>query len=150
MSQQQSASPVEVVVNVNPVFGEWFEAEISPEMIQGKLMWITKQIRTVRQELVGADAAAMEARYAYEEQFDRCVEEALAAGAKSQAEAERVAKRLARPKRRAKDEADLQVKRLRDELEELYRAQLPATQSMNRIVMGEWQAEWATASQHGA
>lgn len=150
MSQQQSASPVEVVVNVNPVFGEWFEAEISPEMIQGKLMWITKQIRTVRQELVTADAAAMEARYAYEETYDKMIEEALAAGAKSQAEADRTAKRLARPQRRVKDEADLRVKGLRDELEELYRAQLPATQSMNRIVMGEWQAEWAAAGHQGA
>jgi len=150
MSQQQSASPVEVVVNVNPVFGEWFEAEITPEMIRGKLMWITKQIRTVRQELVAADAAAMEARYAYEEAYDKIVEESLAAGAKSQAEAERTAKRLSRPKRRAKDEADLQVKRLRDELDDLYKAQLPATPPMNRIATGEWQAEWAAASHNGA
>ena len=138
-------SDAQVHIHIQPGFGEWIDLAVTPEMVRGKLLWITTNIGRVRREIIEAERAALDARHAYDDAYAAALDSANRMGAKSNADAERTAARVARDQKRARDHADLRVKHLRDELEELYRAQLPATQSINRIAMAEYEAEWRAA-----
>lgn len=142
-----SQPATEVHVHIDPAFGEWIDRDVTPAMVKGKLLWITASITRVRRELAAAQKSALEAKYAYEDEFTRSLDQVTRLGAKSQTDAERTTGRVAtvRTAKRARDEADLAVQNLKDELDELYRSQMPATQSLNRIVLAEYQAEWTAA-----
>lgn len=135
----------QVQIHIHPGFGEWIDLEVTPEMVRGKLLWITTNISRVRKDLVAADRAALAARHEHEDALIRAIDVAVAQGATSKADAERIAGRVVRESKKKRDQAEMHAKHLRDELEELYRAQLPATQSINRIAMAEFESEWRTA-----
>lgn len=139
--------PTPVVVHVDAAFGEWIERAVTPEMVKGKLLWITQSITRVRKDLAAAERAALDAKYAHEDEYNRALTAATRTGATSNTDAERTAARTStvRAAKRKRDDADLLVKNLKDELDDLYRSQMPATQSLNRIVLAEHQAEWTAA-----
>lgn len=143
MSEQNA----DVVVVADPAFGPWLSKEITPEMVRGKMLWVTMNINRVRRELHAAEDAALKAKWAWEDAYAAAYKVAQRQGATSHTDADRTASGLenVREAKRAREKADLEVKRLRDELDEYYRAQMPATQSLNRVVLAEWQAEWAAA-----
>ena len=135
----------EVHVHIHPAFGEWIDQDVTPAMVRGKLLWLTKSITRVRKEMATAEDNALDAKHTFDDALSRAERAAVAAGATSKADAERTAVRASAPEKRAKEKAEMKVKHLRDELEDLYRSQMPATQSLNRIVLAENAAEWRTA-----
>lgn len=147
MSESLDTTNPQVNVHIDPAFGTWIEREVTPEMVRGKLMWLTMQITKTRVRLAEAEDQALAAKHEYDTAFTAALEVANRTGSKSQADAERIATRTTVERRHAKEDLDLKVKHLRDELDDLYRSQMPATQSLNRIVLAEWQAEWNAAGQ---
>jgi hypothetical protein len=134
-----------VQVHVHPSFGPYIDLEVTPDMMRGKLIWIARHIRGTRRLYAEAQTAALHAKQDLDDAFDAAYDEAIAGGAKSMADADRTAKRITRGLQHAKENADLAVRQLADELDEIYKAQIPTSQSLNRHIFGEAHAEWGAA-----
>ena len=145
MSETPETTNTQVIVHIDPAFGEWIEREITPEMVRGKLMWLTMQITKTRVALAEAEDAALAAKRKYDTAFAAALDAAKRSGSTSQADTARTAARTTLATRQETAALDLQVKHLRDELDDLYRSQMPATQSLNRIVLAAWEADWRAA-----
>lgn len=127
----------------SPYLGPYFDFMPTPHQIGGRIMWISLTITSTRKSLAEARVAVLRAKRELEEQYEAVFAEARDRG-DSLADAERTAKRLTKTERHAKEDAELRVTQLREELEELMSGQMPAIQSLNRIALAEAYAEGAT------